>query len=974
MPYIHFALGKALEDVGDYPRAFEQWLQGNALRRRAVNYNEAAHQRGLRSIAERFDRALLDRFKGVGDPSPAPIFVLGMPRSGSTLVEQILASHPQVHAAGELRNLNDVVRTVFDAAGRQLPFPQYVSTFDAADFRRMGHAYLASLPKLPDGKIRITDKMPLNFLYVGLIRLILPNARIIHTMRDPVDTCVSCFTTLFTHGQPFSYDLAELGRYYRWYHRLMAHWRAVLPAGVMFDVAYEDVVDNLEKQARRLIDFCGLPWDNRCLSFYETSRSVATASNVQVRQPIYRSSLARWRRYEAYLQPLLAELGGCLNSRQQASLRVKNRLTASSQTPPERARFDALVALAQREHGAGRLAEAAAAYRQILALRPDAAEMHNNLGNVLFRQGKLDEAVASYEQAIALKPGLFAAHNELGCIFWQQGRLDQALARLRQAIALAPGYAEAYNNLGNVLKTQGQLDQALAQFKRAVALKPGLFQARINLGDILQLQGKLDQALAQFKQAIALAPNYAEAYHNLGIVLADQGKLDQAQAQFEHAVALKPDLAQTHYNLGNVLRDQGKFDQAEASYGRALALDPNYAEAHNNLGSVLRDQGKLDEARARYDRALALRPDHAEAHYFRTDLKTFLPDDADLAALETLAADPSALPPEKMLYIHFALGKALEDIGDYPRAFEHLLQGNALKRRLVRYDETAHLQDVQLIADLFDRSLLERFPAAGDPSPAPIFIVGMPRSGSTLIEQILASHPQVYGAGELLNLDRVVRTVFDAGGGANSFTAWLRSVDAEGLRRLGQAYLASLPTLPVGKTRITDKLPANILRIGLIRLILPNARIIHTMRDPVDTCVSCFSRLFSDIPFSYDLGELGRYYRSYLNLMDHWRAVLPAGAMLDVSYEAVVDSLEEQARRLIDYCGLPWDDRCLSFHRASRPVTTASNVQVRRPIYRSSVGAGVVTKHTSSRCWPSSSRRGRSKRCPGRATPARGVC
>ena len=176
---------------------------------------------------------------------------------------------------------------------------------------RLGADYLASLPPLPAGKTRISDKMPMNFAYVGLIHLILPNARIIHTVRDPVDTCVSCFSRLFSSGVRFSYDLAELGRYYRWYHELMAHWRAVLPAGTMLDVAYEDVVDNLEAQARRLIDYCGLTWDDRCLSFHKTSRTVATPSNVQVRRPLYRSSVARWRHYEAYLQPLLAELESC---------------------------------------------------------------------------------------------------------------------------------------------------------------------------------------------------------------------------------------------------------------------------------------------------------------------------------------------------------------------------------------------------------------------------------------------------------------------------------------------------------------------------------------------------------------------------------------------------------------------------------------------------------------------------------------
>ena len=191
-------------------------------------------------------------------------------------------------------------------AGRFL-FRRAIGTLDADGLRRLGQAYLASLPTPARRQDADHRQDAGNFFYVGLIRLILPDARIIHTLRDPVDTCVSCFSRLFT-DLPFSYDLAELGRYYRGYHELMAHWRSVLPAGAMLDVSYEDVVDNLEQQARRLIDFCGLPWDDRCLSFHETNRPIATSSNVQVRQPLYRSSLERWRRYEAYLQPLLAEL------------------------------------------------------------------------------------------------------------------------------------------------------------------------------------------------------------------------------------------------------------------------------------------------------------------------------------------------------------------------------------------------------------------------------------------------------------------------------------------------------------------------------------------------------------------------------------------------------------------------------------------------------------------------------------------
>jgi hypothetical protein len=192
-----------------------------------------------------------------------------------------------------------------------VPIPAWIKSPQTEQLRQLGEAYLASLPALEEGQVRITDKMPKNFFHIGLIRLILPNARIVHTVRDPVDTCLSCFTRSFTRGQPFSYDLAELGRYYRQYYELMAHWRSVLPAGAMLDFCYEGTVERFEEQARRLVEFCGLPWDERCLNFHETSRRVATASNVQVRRPLYRTSVERWRRYEAQLGPLLAELEPC---------------------------------------------------------------------------------------------------------------------------------------------------------------------------------------------------------------------------------------------------------------------------------------------------------------------------------------------------------------------------------------------------------------------------------------------------------------------------------------------------------------------------------------------------------------------------------------------------------------------------------------------------------------------------------------
>jgi len=235
--------------------------------------------------------------------------VLGMPRSGTTLVEQIIASHPMVYGAGELHAFNDIILSVRGPNGNPLPFPEFVPALDASALKQFGARYVESVRKLAPRGLRFTDKMPSNFYFVGLIHLALPNAKIIHTVRDPVDTCISCFTKLFSAEQNHTYDLGELGRYYKRYEALMAHWRRVLPRGRILDVRYEEVIDDLERQARRIISHCGLAWDEHCLSFHETKRPVRTASATQVRQPIYKSAVGRWRVYEEHLGPLLSSLG-----------------------------------------------------------------------------------------------------------------------------------------------------------------------------------------------------------------------------------------------------------------------------------------------------------------------------------------------------------------------------------------------------------------------------------------------------------------------------------------------------------------------------------------------------------------------------------------------------------------------------------------------------------------------------------------
>ncbi len=594
-------------------------------------------------------------------------------------------------------------------------------------------------------------------------------------------------------------------------------------------------------------------------------------------------------------------------------------------------RIDSSLTSAVTHHQAGRLANAEALYRQVLAITPDHPDALHLLGVLLHQTGQSQAAIDLIRRAIAAGNQVPEIYTNLGLVLQALGQFEDAAAAFLRVIALQPGRAEAHHSLGGLRHRQGRFEDAAVHYRQALTLKPDLAEAHLNLGLLAKTEGRPVEAEGWYRQMLALRPDHPGALMNLGNALHDQGRLAEAVALYQRALAILPTYAEAHLNLGNVLMALGDSTAALTEYEQALALKPELAEAWNNRGHIFREQGQLVEAKAAFERALAIRSDYAEAHYNRADLKRFQVGDPDLAALEALAVNVGRQPPGGAVFVHFALAKALDDVGETARAFEHFIQGNALKRARLTYDEDATRSLFRRIATVFNADLFEQRRRAGAPSVCPIFVLGMPRSGSTLVEQILASHPQVLGAGELPALAAV-------GASLPSYPEAIPTLDAEALTRLGQAYLDRLPPLSAEQTRVTDKMPGNFLHIGLIRLILPQARIIHTIREPLDTCLSCFTRLFVEHQeFSFDLAELGRYYRLYQGLMDHWRRVLPDDAVLDVRYEDVVNDLEGQARRLLAYCGLPWDDRCLAFHQTRRPVRTASAAQVRQPLFRSSL-------------------------------------
>ncbi|MDR3527389.1 MAG: sulfotransferase [Rhizomicrobium sp.] len=448
--------------------------------------------------------------------------------------------------------------------------------------------------------------------------------------------------------------------------------------------------------------------------------------------------------------------------------------------------------------------------------------------------------------------------------------------------------------------------------------------------------GQLDRAMAQLGAIVRVAPWRIEPYLGSGSISLAAGQFEEALSWFERARKMAPALPPVLEGAGQALLALGRSTEALANFQKLQASGSPIA--FYGAGEALKQLGRIAEARTALERAVALAPEVAGYHYALAQIARFVPDDPRLPGLERLVRKASGLPEPERCELYFALAKAYDELGRHAAAFEHWQKANALKHRAVQYDEAMYLGILRDLEAAFTPALMASRQGCGDPSALPAFVVGMPRSGTTLVEQIIASHPQVFGAGEKMYLHHLL--------GQNlagpEFPAHLPEVSAAALRMMGARYVAQLKADAPGATRIVDKLTANFMLCGLIHLILPNAKIIHVQRDPLDTCFSCFTNLFSQsIDYSYDLGELGRYYRSYERLMAHWRHLLPQGAMLDVSYEALVGDFETEARRIVAYTGLAWDDACLSFHTTKRVVHTLSAAQVRQPLYQTAIGRTV---------------------------------
>ena len=536
-------------------------------------------------------------------------------------------------------------------------------------------------------------------------------------------------------------------------------------------------------------------------------------------------------------------------------------------------------------HNQNSLAEAAAAYRRAVELRPDHAEAHNNLGVILEGQGQWEQAAACYQEALRLRPDYADAHNNLGVVFNRQGRFQEAAACYQRAISARPRYAQAHSNLGNALRQLGLRKEAIACYQEALRLQPNYADAHYNLGVVLMEEGRQIEAEAAFREALRLRPAFLEAHHSLGLVLHRQRRLPEATAAYRQALQLRPDFTEAAFSLANAFREQGQVEEAVATYRRILQSRPDMAEVHHNLANTLEEQGNLQDCLAHVLEAARLRPDWAYPLFTLAELAChghYQISDDQVQRIQALLADPQ-LPLNDASFAHFAQAFLFDKAGDHDRAFASYRTGNACKHRLLQqtgeaFDPAAHQEAIDQLIAAYDRPFFERTRDFGLDSQLPLLIVGMPRSGTTLIEQILSRHPAVFAAGELKELGRLVAELPARLGGAAPSPVH-RRLDCGGGPRAGGGLLpAACPARRPGRSRHRQN-AAELSQPGPAGRGAAAGAVIHCRRHPADTCLSCYFQYFRELNFTWDLEDLGRYYRGYQRLMDHWRLRPPRAAV-----------------------------------------------------------------------------------------------
>jgi tetratricopeptide (TPR) repeat protein len=508
------------------------------------------------------------------------------------------------------------------------------------------------------------------------------------------------------------------------------------------------------------------------------------------------------------------------------------------------------------------------------------------------------------------------------------GQIGQAVAALRQAIALDPQKPEPVFELGVLLLNSGRAREALPYFDRVRALQPRFVHVHVARGIALEQVARNPEAAAAYQEAIRLAPANAEAHARIGALLKLQDRQTEAAESFRKAAKLAPNTSVGRLCGAYALEMEGRYDEALAALRRVVAVEPENVIAHTAMGKLFAEIGKTDEARNAFETALNLQPRAASLYYDLVRIRRLGEADRPLLQRMLDLAQRSDLPDIDRIRLELAIGRAYDDLGDPEHAMERYIRSNALKRQLRPLDRDMISKRVDWAVRTFTADYFAAHAGEGVADATPIVVVGMPRSGTTLVESILAQHSEVAAGQELLFWGHEGQRIFESGG----------TPAEETLREVAGQYLEVLRGIS-DAPHVTDKKPENFFWAGLVHAAFPQARIIHCRRDPLDTCISIISNFFTLRPvFSTESGDLVFFYREYERLMAHWREVLPADRFLEVDYEALVTDPEPNIRRLVEFCGLDWQDACLRPEESTRTVNTASLWQVRRPISKGSVG------------------------------------
>lgn len=605
-------------------------------------------------------------------------------------------------------------------------------------------------------------------------------------------------------------------------------------------------------------------------------------------------------------------------------------LKEALQLDPQNAR--AYHVMAMIDFNAGRLDEARDGIIKAGMYDNEDPELHANCAAIMNICDRPMEAEAAARHAIELAPEMAEAHCNLGVALEAQGKYPEARDELNAAVDLKPGYPEALISLGNLEYRLGDYVSSAEAFADAVRAWPANAMARTNLAIVLRHLGELDTAEQQCLEAIAHNPTYAEAHNALGNVRLQLGDLPGAIRAFSDAVARRSGYPEAKANLAGAYFKAGDYENAETTYIDLLESHDTFAEAAHGLGVVLLAQGKIDEAEKRFRRAVELRPAFGEAWMNIADAKRDEIADADLETIQAKAND-SRTPIEDRIALYFALATVEDARGNFDAAMEAARMAN---ERRISVDQKAERSfDAAGFADEIDhliatvtKDMLQGFSGLGDPEAQLVFICGMPRAGTSLVEQMIAAHPSVHGAGEV----DILSGLLDA------YPDDMANFDAERVRDLADMYLRRLATAPRDGVIVTDKTPLNVFFLGLAQTLFPKSKVIHCKRDPRDVALSCYFQNFKSVGMNWSnsFADISAYMAAEQKMFAHWQDTLSIDLM-DVEYRALVDDPRAMGEALVGFLGLEWDDAVASPERADGAVLTASNWQVRKPIYKTSL-------------------------------------